>query len=324
MSSHLNKITKVVLAFVEAESWSDSQEIVEQEHQLLFSEEANLVFSNLLEQYKNDPNMTQMLQEHQALLKACQIEGIETAFARKITQMVPLGLPPELVSRLLAVSSEEEMTELKQAHPEIQAALDRLTNVAQQAFAEVIAERQTQLPRLGARVNVTLTPEKRQQLSNKLKVFMAKETMPESEAYLEEHPELVTQEGLAVMEMLVKRAQQTKDEEIIEHFMEHHDLLSDAFDHKIDLELANFFLEKEPINVWDLLQELMECEDSEDVMDLVEEFPELLSDHIDIIIEQSIAHTLAEDQTGNVEWANRLREHHLVLQQLRKEELGKE
>ena len=324
MSSHLNKNVEVVLAFIEAESWSESQEIVERERELLFSEEVNSVFSNLFEQYKDDAKMTQMLQEHQALLKACQIEGIEAAFARKISQMVPLGLPPELMSRLMSVCSEEEMTELKESHPEIQAALDKLAQVAQQALADVGLERETKERMFKSGLEVNLTQEQRQELSNKLKVFMSKETLAETEAYLEEHPELVSEEGLVVMEMLVRRAIETRDEEIIEHFMEHHDLLSDAFDDQIDFELANLFLDKEPINVWDLLYELMNCDSNEEIEDLVEDYPELLSEHVDSIIEQSIAHTLVEGHIGGAKWATHLQERHLVLRELRAEELEAE
>ena len=96
MSSHLKKITEVVFAFIEADSWSDSQEILEEERELLFSEEADLVLSNLLEEYKNNAKVVNMLEEHRALLKECQTNGIEAAFMNKRIQRIPLGLPTEL------------------------------------------------------------------------------------------------------------------------------------------------------------------------------------------------------------------------------------
>ena len=74
MSSHLKKITEVVFAFIEADSWSDSEEIVEKEHELLFSEEADFVFINLLEEHKNNPKIINMLEEHRELLKECKLD----------------------------------------------------------------------------------------------------------------------------------------------------------------------------------------------------------------------------------------------------------
>jgi len=318
MSSRFKKITEVVFAFIEADSWSDSQEIVKQERELLFSEEADLVLGNLLEQYKNDAKMTKMLVEHQALLKECKVNGIEAAFTNKMSQRIPLALPPELTSRLLAVRSEEEMNQLTQSHPEIQAALDKLANATRQALAEFMAEHREENEE---KPNAELTPEKRQGLANKLKLFISKETLDETEAYLGQHPELVTEEGLAVMDMLVERAERTGDDDIINLFMLHHDILADALDEKVDIELAEFFSDSVPMNIWDILNELIDCETYEEVSDLVEDYPELLSDYVDNIIEQSIAHARVDGHLGGEKWADYLQARRTTLRKLRKREL---
>lgn len=319
MSSHFKKITEVVFSFIEADSWSDSEEIVKKEHKLLLSEEADLVFINLLEEHKNNPKVVNMLEEHRALLKECKANGIEDAFMNKRIQRIPLGLPSELTSRLFTVRSEEEMNELAQSHPEVQSVLDKLADATRQALTQFMTENGEEDEE---KPKEKLTPEKRQNVANKLKVFISKETLEETEAYLDEHPELVTPEGLAVMEMLVERAEHAGDNNILNLFMLHQDILSDALDEKVELELSEYFSETAPINIWDVLNELTECESYEEILDTVEEYPELLSDTVDNILEQSIAHARIEGHLGGETWANYLQARRTTLRKIRERILG--
>lgn len=319
MSSRLKKITEVVFAFIEADSWSDSEEIVEKEQELLLSEEADFVFINLLEEHKNNPKVVNMLEEHRELLKECKANGIQSAFMNKRIRRIPLDLPTELTNRLFAIRSEEEMNELVQSHPEVQALLDKLAGATRVAFAQFMVENEQEEEE---KPSAELTSEKRQALANKLKLFISKETLEETEAYLDDHPELVTQEGFAVMEMLVERATRTGDNHIINLFTLHRDILSDALHEKVDLELAEFFSESAPVSIWDILNELTECENYEEVYDLVEEYPELLSDYVDNILEQSIAHSRVNGHLGGRKWANYLQARRTTLRKIRKRVLG--
>ncbi|MGB0387753.1 MAG: hypothetical protein ACPGWR_23290, partial [Ardenticatenaceae bacterium] len=303
-------VLEAVDAFIKAERWSESQEIVKHQRHLLLTDEADLVLANLLEQHADDPEMSKMLNEHRALLKRCRQEGIESAFADQTQTTNPVEVPPELMERLMAVGSEEELDELVEKHPELRSFLDELAAVAQQVLEEALAEDEDAPP-------VDLTPAQKQALANKLKVFISKDTLIDSERYLREHPELVTQEGLTVMGMLIERAKEAGDEEIVELFMDNQEILLDALDEKMDRELDDLLSLREEMTVLDLLEELMECDDPGDVLELVKEYPEVLSFQIERILGECMAHARMPGHVGGEFWADEVQAIQFTLREVR-------
>ncbi len=314
MSHDLKKMTDIVWDLINADSWSDSQEIVEREHERLLSEEADLVLNNLLEKYQDDEHMTIVLEDHQDLLKACKAEGIDNAFKKKISEAIPLGLSPELTTRMLSIRSEADMNELVENHPDVQAVLNKIANATRFALTSFMDRREKKEEKTQ---KVKLTSDTLQTLANKLKIFISIETIEDTDAYLEEHPELVTKEGLAVMEILVQRAKHSGDRETINLFTFHYDILSDALDERLDIELTELFSETAPINIWDALNELTDCENHEEILDTIEEYPELLSETADKILEQSIVHSRIQGHLGGPKWAEYLQARRTTLRKIR-------
>jgi CHAT domain-containing protein/tetratricopeptide (TPR) repeat protein len=86
-------------AFVRADTWLESQRIVEAYPELL-SDEAQVWLGQLIAaaQAQNDANARAIFEEHRTLLQRCREIGIAAAFAEKTSAATssPAGLPPEL------------------------------------------------------------------------------------------------------------------------------------------------------------------------------------------------------------------------------------
>jgi exonuclease VII small subunit len=90
----------VLNRFLAAETWDESQRIVEQHPQLL-SDEADARFALALEENADDPDGVAFFSEHRSLLQRCREVGIARAFAEKmlpaesLAQAEQMGLTPE-------------------------------------------------------------------------------------------------------------------------------------------------------------------------------------------------------------------------------------
>ena len=84
MTPTQDEIMEAVQAFITAETWADSKQIVETNRDVLLTDAADEVLASLLEQYKDDENATRQLEEHRRLLLRCRDEGIEAAFADRL------------------------------------------------------------------------------------------------------------------------------------------------------------------------------------------------------------------------------------------------
>ncbi len=86
--------------FLAAETWEESQRIVEA-HPELLSDETDRRFTLALAEYADDPDAVQMLTVHRDLLRRCRTAGIARAFAEQmlgadaLAEAERLGLPPE-------------------------------------------------------------------------------------------------------------------------------------------------------------------------------------------------------------------------------------
>jgi tetratricopeptide (TPR) repeat protein len=86
--------------FIGAESWDESQRIVEA-HPELLSDAADERMALALEEYADNPDAVQLLTEHRVLLRRCRAAGIARAFAEPmlgaegLAEAERLGLAPE-------------------------------------------------------------------------------------------------------------------------------------------------------------------------------------------------------------------------------------
>ncbi len=129
--SAYDEIVGAIIGFVNAKSWSSSQELVEAQSELLLSDATEEVFDLLLEQYSGDERAVGILSQHRRLLAACRALGVDAAFAQVQaldepddlpTLLSALGRPPrsaqelaqriDVCQRALVLVDREEQPEL--------------------------------------------------------------------------------------------------------------------------------------------------------------------------------------------------------------------
>jgi hypothetical protein len=83
-STALPPLMEQLLAFVQAETWQDSQRMVD-EHPELLSEQADTWMEKLagMAYEQGDEQLTAALEEHRVLLQRCREVGVEAAFEEK-------------------------------------------------------------------------------------------------------------------------------------------------------------------------------------------------------------------------------------------------
>ena len=127
----LEQVAQAVLDFINADTWNEGKRIVEERRDLLLTDAADRVFAMLLEQYRGSPDAVKVLERHRDLLRRCRVEGIDAAFAPLLAPREMPAVPPELVQRLLSVSSEEELKALLAEHPELLPLIEQMMRQAQ-------------------------------------------------------------------------------------------------------------------------------------------------------------------------------------------------
>lgn len=75
-------LANLIVTFVNADSWEESQSLVEQYPELLTDEADDLLKS--LADFQDDTNVCQMIEYHRALLQRCRQIGIEAVFAQEM------------------------------------------------------------------------------------------------------------------------------------------------------------------------------------------------------------------------------------------------
>ncbi len=81
------KVADTVIAFMNTPDWGKVKKMVEEQYDVLLSDEADQVFSLLLQRHRNEPELLKALQDRRALLYRCRREGIDPAFADRIVYM---------------------------------------------------------------------------------------------------------------------------------------------------------------------------------------------------------------------------------------------
>ncbi len=79
------QIIEAVLTFINAKTWRDSQQFVQQNALLLLTVPAEQIMDKLIEEYHDNEQAVKLIRQHQDLLRQCRKVGIEAAFA-KLTQ----------------------------------------------------------------------------------------------------------------------------------------------------------------------------------------------------------------------------------------------
>jgi CHAT domain-containing protein len=113
------QITEAVLAFINARTWTDHKQIIEARHDMLLTDAAEQLMAALLDHYRGDEEATAVLQAHWVVLARCHRQGIDAAFADRLPAGEIPDIPPHLIPQLQAMHSEEELSTLRDEHPEL-------------------------------------------------------------------------------------------------------------------------------------------------------------------------------------------------------------
>ena len=101
-------VTYAVLALLNCDTWDESKRIVKTMEDVLLTEAADQVLENLLEQYNDDQEMMAEIEAHRELLRRCQIDGIDKAFALFVqqAQQAQLGIDGDDLDELHRILAE--------------------------------------------------------------------------------------------------------------------------------------------------------------------------------------------------------------------------
>lgn len=195
-------------SFLNTRNWSEKKRILEEQQELLLSDTADELLSTTIEHYTHDVKVTNYLIEQRQVLRRARKEGIDVALADYIQDeqqemRVPAPMPPDLYKRLRNVQSQEEVEQLLVEYPGLEATV----HVVSKELVYTVAR------------------------------FCGMATWPETKAFLEEHPELVSDDGDRAMRWCIA---DKADEEIRDSLIEHHNILLRARDEGIDVAFADY------------------------------------------------------------------------------------
>ncbi len=86
------QLLETIVAFIQAETWGESQRIVEV-HPELLSNQADALIEELAQAQDNE-NARRLVAEHKALLRRCREVSVAQAFAEMGKQSGPRRYPP--------------------------------------------------------------------------------------------------------------------------------------------------------------------------------------------------------------------------------------
>jgi CHAT domain-containing protein/tetratricopeptide (TPR) repeat protein len=102
------RVNDAVLAFINAHSWEEKQEIVEEHLTVLLGDLADLVLQAHVALNEGDADVVAALEEDRAVLADCRAVGVAEAFAPRVRPDPSAVLTPEVLRRLHTASSPEE------------------------------------------------------------------------------------------------------------------------------------------------------------------------------------------------------------------------
>lgn len=119
-----DRVLETVLQFVEAKSWVESKRFVEQERQILLTDEAEQMLKNLLIQYQDNLEIARMLVKHYDLLQGIRRYGIDAAFAEQMHSSTRHEIPEEFMLELQVATAARERLKSDNSSSALNAAVD--------------------------------------------------------------------------------------------------------------------------------------------------------------------------------------------------------
>ena len=113
-----NELIETVLSFLNTDSLEEKKQIALEKKDILLTEAADEIFSDLLEQYKENSLAAMEIKQSQGLLVRCRDEGIEKVFS-SVRVIDSDYVPPWLLERILTAESEDERDKIIQEHPSV-------------------------------------------------------------------------------------------------------------------------------------------------------------------------------------------------------------
>ncbi|HOT06704.1 MAG TPA: hypothetical protein PLI05_04720 [Methanotrichaceae archaeon] len=120
-----------VIDYINAKEWSDAKQMVIDKRDILLTEEADQVFSLLLQRHRDNPDLIDKIKESRELLARCRREGIDAAFSDRCIEV-----PENVANALWGYINAPTWNEAEQI---IRANQDILfTDVAQNFFSMLL------------------------------------------------------------------------------------------------------------------------------------------------------------------------------------------
>lgn len=216
----------ILLTFVNARTWAKSKRILEEHQHILLTDKAEKLLIELMGE-QHDEGSIHTLKEHQTIIRQARAEGIDAAFVRfhrppSETATSCVGPPPdvelppiplELREHLESVRSPEDLRQLMDEEPDVVPIMAQMMEIAAQYHPSIA-------------------------LGMHLQTWMQTPTLLEQKTYLQEHPEMLTDESDRLFSSLIQSADLQDDDEVVDMLMEHRNLLRQARAKGIDAAFA--------------------------------------------------------------------------------------
>jgi len=117
MTSSPQQTLEAVAAFINAATWLESKQVVEEHADVLLTDEVDLAWESFLRPYADNADVTRHIEEHRNLLIHCRREGIDAAFANRLAspQQAPQTLA-DIVLSFVGARTWEESKRVVQEH----------------------------------------------------------------------------------------------------------------------------------------------------------------------------------------------------------------
>lgn len=246
------EVVKLLLEFINAETWSDSKLILESNQDVLLSDRVDPVFDRILKQYQGQPAAQAYLQEHRALLELCRTKGIGPAFVDRLghpKRGVSFEEVYQAIMSLAGAMTRQERRRVIEAHQD-----SLLSQLADQVLNSLIEESPEEsdvrgmLEELRALLDrcrqygiaaafsggqdgsdLPEVPSDAMQLARD---FIHADTWQESRAFLEDHQDfLISGQGVAALEAWLGQEDNPAGRQILQ---EHIDLLKRCCEQGLD------------------------------------------------------------------------------------------
>lgn len=218
------KLLEAIGELVNSETWLEAQQIVDT-RPVLLDDRVDFAFEWLLEQYRNDEDITRTLMEHHELLRSCREEGVEQTFADKLLSVSWLirlrqsaeergaaaigafeALPVRVRRQLASSHTLKQLAQLADEHAELRSYLRMIDrqHTRELAVVEALAE------------------------------LDEARSLDETRQAIEAHPELLFGECDVLLTRIIE---QEEDTDMARHYAQLRDLLRRCRDAGVDVAL---------------------------------------------------------------------------------------